>query len=1303
MANINVKRVDLTKRYEDKDLLIAPRTILDQVAINGSHNPETGEDIPGIDNTPAFIYDGKKPKNLNDALKNLAENVKGSIGSSGILQIKRGPDGTPEDPDTSGIYTFPVATDTELGIITKADVKQIADDEDDVRDAKRPTVANKVMTGVAADGTGEYYDLGTKLTAPSANKVFTGFKGGDVNDPQWESIKTTVAPKPFTGTWTDPITGEVYGPDNVGLATSYIDKITQNIKIYEQEGLNPDPTNTYTGVRDDTEGTITITIPKAEGKVKDVLINNTSIVDADGNAKITVKDTYDAAGTDAISGKGVKDALDTLDVAEVGEVGKYIQKIKQEDGKITATLADVKDTYTATDIEPISGKGVADMLENLKLDETGGDDKIITMVKQEDGVVTATEKKAVEKAATPADTNAYEYIIAEASVKVEMPKATDAVFGEVKLDKDKIDSASTAKTDDPILMTGKAIEDSLAVKKVNGNDSIYAYNATVPTVDKAVVLGSGASATAEGAVVVGTGASAASKNDVAIGTGAATADDSGIAIGENATAAATKAISVGLGAQARSESSIAIGTAAKSVKEAAIAVGSNINTTNAGEIAIGQFNITCTDDDPVVATALTIGDGDITKAHNLLEQKANTDLYIPGIGHYDGTNSSPYDYELNDDGTPKLNNDGNPIKKVRPLQESIVEDVVMKMPKDKGGIVLNDFEVLPVDRAQTIVENPFGANPLIVNINPIPSTPPTVHLTGPVVPGCSLAWCMYGEEYGSNTCIVFTMSSLGSETYSDPMDIPFPVDILSVIGVPYETFIGMLISEGFSLGFGIFGNDDAAKEQTRDSITLTMVASQETEEVVIGSGNTFSPTLWGAERMVQNSESRSGFTSDNPPVMRIKNAGYLLDTYPDAAVALGAIVMGQLGVLSSLDNYPTYIDEVPDPDNILLPDLLWGMLPQYGVDTTTVPVSAFIANVPDDADLSGITYEFIVKEPKIEYEDKSIVKEHIAHLPFIDAVKSDSNDYDVPNVKAIKQVRKEIEDEIVFTKGSGALSIQSKIDGAIASGQNSFAVGANSRANGTNSVAINGGTADGQLSIAMQDGQTNGENAIAIGVNAKATNANAMAIGDSSHASGEHSVAIGRDNNVPAHNSYAVGTSHNISGEYSAAFGHECDIRNHYSVAAGYYCTIYGKSSTTYGQDLVATNDFECVIGTRNAEHKTLDYALDDSTRFAIGIGHDARDAQHPRINYNLQEATDDGKLYIYGIGNYDGIANDTTKWGVYKKNADGTDYINPLTNKKEHEYYKPVQEVIELMEARIKYLEDIVDELTQQRNPVEP
>lgn len=80
-----------------------------------------------------------------------------------------------------------------------------------------------------------------------------------------------------------------------------------------------------------------------------------------------VGDVLLCAGDDTGAGKwgidpNIKTAIDNLDVDEVGGEGKYIQAIKQVDGKIVATAETIDTTLSASSTKPVQNKAVNDAL-----------------------------------------------------------------------------------------------------------------------------------------------------------------------------------------------------------------------------------------------------------------------------------------------------------------------------------------------------------------------------------------------------------------------------------------------------------------------------------------------------------------------------------------------------------------------------------------------------------------------------------------------------------------------------------------------------------------------------------------------------------------------------------------------------------------------------------------------------------------------------------------------------------------------------------------------------------------------------
>ena len=127
---------------------------------------------------------------------------------------------------------------------------------------------------------------------------------------------------------------------------------------------------------------------------------------------VSTASTFSSTSTTAINGVGVNEALKTLNVAEVGSNGKYIQKIKEDNGKISATLKsfDTIISDESTDDNVPTSKAVNTKIfseiNKLNVNEVGEEGKYIekilensgkisTVVKTMDTAPTANSKKPV--------------------------------------------------------------------------------------------------------------------------------------------------------------------------------------------------------------------------------------------------------------------------------------------------------------------------------------------------------------------------------------------------------------------------------------------------------------------------------------------------------------------------------------------------------------------------------------------------------------------------------------------------------------------------------------------------------------------------------------------------------------------------------------------------------------------------------------------------------------------------------------------------------------------------------------------
>ena len=92
--------------------------------------------------------------------------------------------------------------------------------------------------------------------------------------------------------------------------------------------------------------------------------------------------------------KAVKDLVDSLDVAEVGANGKYIQKIKEVDGKISTTLQTFETSIgeNPTDDNAPTTKAVRDLIKSLDVESVGQDGNYIKTISETDGKISATKE-----------------------------------------------------------------------------------------------------------------------------------------------------------------------------------------------------------------------------------------------------------------------------------------------------------------------------------------------------------------------------------------------------------------------------------------------------------------------------------------------------------------------------------------------------------------------------------------------------------------------------------------------------------------------------------------------------------------------------------------------------------------------------------------------------------------------------------------------------------------------------------------------------------------------------------------------
>ena len=138
---------------------------------------------------------------------------------------------------------------------------------------------------------------------------------------------------------------------------------------------------------------------------------------------------------------------------------------------------------------------------------------------------------------------------------------------------------------------------------------------------------------------------------------------------------------------------------------------------------------------------------------------------------------------------------------------------------------------------------------------------------------------------------------------------------------------------------------------------------------------------------------------------------------------------------------------------------------------------------------------------------------------------------------------------------------------------------------------------------------------------------------EAAHAEGNGTIATGQG-------SHAEGEGTTASGDYSHAEGSGTTASGSYSHAEGASTTASGLYSHAEGNGTTAQNDYEHAQGRYNASHKAnTTWSSSGNTLSSIGFG------TSNSARKNAVETMQDGKTFIYGLGNYNGT--NTTGSGV--------------------------------------------------------
>lgn len=170
--------------------------------------------------------------------------------------------------------------------------------------------------------------------------------------------------------------------------------------------------------------------------------------------------------------------------------------------------------------------------------------------------------------------------------------------------------------------------------------------------------------------------------------------------------------------------------------------------------------------------------------------------------------------------------------------------------------------------------------------------------------------------------------------------------------------------------------------------------------------------------------------------------------------------------------------------------------------------------------------------------------------------------------------------------------------------------------------------------------------------------------------SGEMSVVIGDSNYATDLRTLAHGHETTASGNASHSEGINTSATGIYSHSEGNGTVAQGIASHAEGRGTVASNPYEHAEGSYNESHKNVDLFGDGgNTIFSIGIGDD------PRRTKNAVEVMQNGDVYLYGVGDYDGtrLGDSYTLKYVIDSKVDGDRLymilgFDPFSNEEEYQ-----------------------------------
>ena len=834
---------------------------------------------------------------------------------------------------------------------------------------------------------------------------------------------------------------------------------------------------------------------------------------------------------------------------------------------------------------------------------------------------------------------------------------------------------------------GNGTSNSIEVKKNNdvyvvgvgsfdGTNSANASTLQTVISGKQDTLTAGTGISISGNVISATGGGGTSLWTSGSGTGSVMSPGAsqangnyGVSAGDGTKANGLASVALGANTTASGTYSTAIGSGSSATNSYSVAIGHGVQVANQDETALGTFNLYTNSGTNAQKTQFTIGNGTgVYAKSNLLEAKQNNDIYVVGVGGYDGTNAGASGVETLQDAINNAGGGGSYL----PLS---------------GGILQEDPN--DGDTTNLEIDNPSGSGLATINISAYEDMSDPQDPQGQVniylndTQG-SLDISTTGISDTNYTCSWPTLTQDTTFATLDDVGNFLPLDggilqdttgndstILTIESPNSQNSVSLSVDDNNATTELTFENNMVMETDPDEGESNTIININQNGEQgisagihseLVDDGHYFTPSSFSSFVEVsapggQNTTGRVNIYAnssglDDPgnetsdAYIEIEDqTGYISlapGGFNDGAYDLSFPGLSQNETIATLSDIPSASslagDGLQDDGNGAL-EIKLGSGLQFdanGAIETTGGGGGTSYTAGNGIDITGSTIS--VDETYLDSVYLPILGGSLENTQNhtdlrVDAPNAESDNFvdilspgtGVPSVELGTDTNTQGDVESLKFKGDGDINI--KYVGDNTTYTLSFPTLSQNETIATLSDIQGGGgttyTAGDGINISAQD-------VISSTTFKRGTGSNSIrAIQSYTTASGANSFAVGESASASASDAVAIGYSASASGIESVAIGKVAYATSSDAAAFGYSTSAAGEYATALGCYAQTKNNYEVGLGKYNKSINSGTNA--EKTQFTVGCG----TASNSRAN--LIEAKQNKDIYVYGIGGFDG------------------------------------------------------------------